>query len=459
MSTSINTFFAVSSATGCNSERMARAAGFLLLLGATRVGAEPAVSDPQLRASLDRRTVLRAALERNPAVQASEQRARATRASARAEGSLPSPEVMGQVWQVPFAHPAALDSQMIMIGVTQSIPAPGVLSAREQSMAAQANQEEATAAERARMIRREAGNAFADYTESSARHRIHRAHLDITRHLFDIAEARHATGGSLIDVTRTQVELSRMEADVVTDATLIESARAHLNALLAREPGLPLGPPAESDAVVAAWDVPTLIAKAHGARPEFKQVEAEREARAHAVTAAEREATWPSFSVGALYFPPTKVTPEHGYGVSASMSLPWLWGPASSRREAEREFLAAASTNVGAIRIPVDAEVVTAEAKSRSAAYRLQVLRDRTLPASRRSFEVAEAGFESGRTDLMTVLDARRSVVDVDQEIVMSRSDLDRALTDLEAAVGMEIPTRPLGPLDEKQLPGGFHAR
>ena len=453
---SSNKFFVVASATR---SPMAPAIGVLLLLGAARVGADPALSDTQLGAPLDRRTLVRAALERNPAVQVSEQRARAMRASARAEGSLPPPELMGQVWQVPFAHPAALDSQMIMVGVTQTIPAPGVLSAREQSTTAQANQEQAMAADRARMIRREAGNAFADYAESSARHRIHRAHLDITRHLFDVAEARHAAGGSLPDVTRSQVELSRMEANVVTDATLIESARAHLNALLAREPGLPLGPPVESEAVVAAWDVPTLIAKAHDARPEFKQVEAEREARAHAVRAAEREATWPSFSVGALYFPPTKVMPEHGYGVSASMSLPWLWGPSGSRREAEREFLAAASTNVGAVRIPVDAEVVTAEAKSRSAAYRLQVLRDKTLPAGRRSFEVAQSGFESGRTDLMTVLDARRSVVDVDQEIVMARSDLDRALTDLEAAVGTEIPTRPLDPLDEKQLPGGPHAR
>jgi outer membrane protein TolC len=459
MSHSISTFFVVASAPRSKSERLAGAVGVALLLAATRVGADSAVSDPRLGEPLDRRTVLRAALERNPAVQVSEQRARAMRASARAEGSLPSPEVMGQIWQVPFAHPAALDSQMIMVGVTQSIPAPGVLSEREQSMAAQANQEAAMAGDRARMIRREAGNAFADYTESSAKHRIHRAHLDITRHLFDVAEARHATGGSLIDVTRTQVELSRMEANVVTDATLIESARAHLNALLAREPGSPLGPPVESESVIASWDVPTLIAKAHGARPEFKQVEAEREARAHAVTAAEREASWPSFSVGALYFPPTKAMPEHGYGVSASMSLPWLWGPSGSRREAEREFLGAASMNVAAVRIPVDAEVVTAEARSRSAAYRLQVLRDRTLPASRRSFEVAQAGFESGRTDLMTVLDARRSVVDVDQEIVMARSDLDRALTDLEAAVGVEIPTRPLGPLDEKQLPGGPHAR
>src|SRR5262245_49333748 len=162
---SLSTFFVVASATR---SPMARAIGVLLLLGAARVGADPALSDTQLGAPLDRRTVVRAALERNPAVHVSEQRARAMRASARAEGSLPPPELMGQVWQVPFAHPAAFDSQMIMIGLTQSIPAPGVLSAREQSMAAQANQEEAAAADRARTIRREAGNAFVDYTESSA---------------------------------------------------------------------------------------------------------------------------------------------------------------------------------------------------------------------------------------------------------------------------------------------------
>jgi outer membrane protein TolC len=266
--------------------------------------------------------------------------------------------------------------------------------------------------------------------------------------LFDIAEARHAAGGSLTDVTKAEVELSRMEADVVTDATLIESARAHLNALLARDPAAALGPPAETEPMIAVWDVSALVAKAHAARPEFKQAQAEREAREYAVKAAEREATWPSFSVGALYFPATDAVPVQSYGATVSMSLPWVWGAARNRRDAEREFLRAASMNIGAARIPVDAEVVTTEAKARSAAYRLQVLRDRTLPASRRAFEVAQAGFESGRTDLMTVLDARRSVVDIESEIVIARSDLDHALTDLEAAVGMEIPTRPLEPLD-----------
>ncbi len=433
-----------------------------LALGARHAKAEPqalVTSDAQLQGPLDRRTVLRAALQRNPSVHVSEQRAQAMRLSAKAEGGLPSPEVMGQVWQVPLSHPTQLDAQMIMVGVTQSFPAPGVLSAREQSMAAQANQEEAMAGDRSRTILREAGHAYSDYQESSGKHRVHRGHLQITRHLFDVAEARHAGGGSLLDVTRAQVELSRVEADVVTDATLIESARFHLNALLARDPDAPLGPPVETEPMVPSWDVPTLLAKARVSRPEFKQALAEREAREYAVKAAEREATWPSFTAGALYFPPTTAMPFHGYGATLSMSLPWLWGAARDRKDAERELARAASTGVQAVRIPVDAEVVTAESKARSAAYRLQVLRDRTLPASRRSFDVAQAGFESGKTDLMTVLDARRTVVDVEHDIVMALSDLDHALTDLEAAVGSEIPLKPLNQFDEKLLNGGERAR
>jgi outer membrane protein TolC len=432
------------------------ALGFAALLLASAGRSDVAPSDAQLAGSLDRATVLRAALARNPGARVYEERARAMRTAARAEGGLPPPELMGQVWQVPFSRPAALDSQMIMIGVTQSFPAPGSLSARERAAEAEAGKEEAMAADRARMIVRDAGHAFASYEEASSKHRIDRAQLELARHLLDVARARHAGGGSLGDVARADVEVSRVEADLVTDATRVVSARSQLNALLDRAPEAPLGQPAEAEPMVPAPDVPTLLAKARATRPELKQVEAEREARRFAQKAAENEATWPSFSVGALYFPPTVAMPEHGYGASLSMSLPWLWGAARNRAQAERELVRAASTNVDATRIPLDAEVVVAEANARSAASRFQVLRDRALPASQRSLEVAQAGYESGRTDFMTVLDARRSVVDVENEIVMARATLAHALTDLEAAVGADIPLRPLA---DQATAGGSHAR
>jgi cobalt-zinc-cadmium efflux system outer membrane protein len=432
----------------------------LLLTPSDAKAEQPSVgpSDAQLGESVDRRTVLRAALARNPTVNVSKQRAEAMRAAAKAEGGLPSPELMGEVWQIPLSRPAAVDARMIMLGITQSFPAPGSLSAKEQAMAAQAKEEEAMAGEKARLVVRETGRAFADYLEFSTKHRIQRQQLEVAQRLVAVAGARHSGGGSLIDLTRAQVELSRVEADVVTDATLAEGAKSRINALLARDPRAPLGPPAETEPLVPALDLAALMSKARESRPELKQAETQREAREHAAKAAELEATWPSFGVGVRYFPPTVAMPNHGYGASVSMSLPWLWGAAGRRKDAEHEFLRAARTNVEAARIPVDAEVVACEASARSAASRFQILHDRALPATHRSFDVARSGFESGRTDLMTVLDARRAVVEVERGIAVARADLDRAMTELEAAVGAEISLQPLPALDEKASDGVLHA-
>ena len=414
--------------------------------------ARVAVTDARLQDAVDRRTIQRAAVERNPAVRVSEQRATAMKTMAKAEGGLPPPELMGQVWQVPFSRPTAFDSQMIMFGLTQSFPAPGVLAAKEQATAAQASEELAMASDKARMISREAGRAFSDYLESSQRYRLQRAQLEIARHLVAVAEARHASGGALIDLTRVHVELARIQADVLSDATLIKSAKARLNALLARDPGAPLGAPAQAEPMVPDSAPGALLAKALEVRPELKQAQAQAEAREQAARAADREATWPSFALGALYFPPTTAMPHHGYGASASVSLPWLWGASGRRSEAESQLARAARTNAEAARIPIGAEVVGSEATAQTAALKLQVLRERVLPASQRSFDVARAGFETGRIDLTAVLDARRAVFDVEREIIVARSDLDRALTDLEAAVGSEVPLRPLGKLDSGAL-------
>jgi len=412
----------------------------------TAAAAAGSALEAALSSPLDRRTLLRAVVARSPAVRASEQRAQAIRTDARAEGSFPSPEAMTQVWQVPLSKPYALDTQMIMIGVSQQFPSPGSRGAREQAMLAQAKGEEAMARERGRQVAREAGHAFADYSESSARHRLHRSQALVARHLVDVAEARHAAGGPLADAMRAEVELSRIEVDVLTDATRVESAKAHINALLARDPRAALGEAIETEPQVPSWDLTTLLAKARSTRPEGAAAQAEQEARTFLARAAEREATLPAFSLGAIYFPPTQANAYHGYGATASLSLPWLWGGAGDRRAAAQQYLEAANSGVAASRISIDSEVLSSATLAESAAHRLQMLRDRTLPAGRRAFDVTQAGYESGRTDLMTVLDAGRSVLEIEHDVLAARSSLDHALTDLDAAVGIDVPTRAIGP-------------
>jgi outer membrane protein TolC len=309
--------------------------------------------------------------------------------------------------------------------------------------------EEATAAERARQVAREAEHAFADYVEAAAGHRIHSAHQDVARRVLSVAQGRHTAGGALIDVAQAEVELARVQADLMTDGARMETARAKINALLGRSPSARLGLPAEGEPLVSAWTRDMTLAAARSSRPELRAAAAQQEAKRFEVRAAEREATWPSVSLGVSYFAPTTVVPFNGYGLNAGLSLPWMWSGERLRRDAQREYLTAAATEIEGARIQIDAEVVTAESNARAAALRLQVERERVLPATKRAFELAWGGYESGRTDLLTLLAARRAVVDAEHEVVMSRAALDHALAELDAAVGVPVPRRPLGPLAE----------
>jgi len=419
---------------------------FRLLAGAAPL----CVLAPQARAEnelrpVDRASLLAMAVRAHPAVRASEQRAAARALEAKSEGSLPAPEAMMQIWQVPIARPQAInEAQMVMFGVGQSFPAIGARAALERAGELEAAAERAMTADRARQIRREVDHAYADYVEATARHRIHLEHRLVATRTFDLARARHGVGGSLGDAAQAEVERARVESDVVTDATRIEAARRRINALLGRDALAPLGPPVDAEPETSAWDLRTAVDAAHASRPELRAAEAQRGARAEEARAAAKEAAIPSFSVAALYFAPTTPMPQHGYGVNASVTLPWLWGEAAGKRDARRQAAAAAGREAIAARIPIHAEVVNQEATVRAAGLRLLTLRDRALPASRRSFEVAWAGYEAGRTDVLTLLSTRRAVVDVETESIVARASLDHALADLEAAIGTELPRRKL---------------
>ncbi len=417
---------------------------------------EPPQSQAEAAKALDRAGVVEAAVRSHPAIRAAEQRAHATELAAHAEGRLPPPEAMVQVWQVPVTRPYAVDdAQMIMTGIEQTFPAPGARGALERAGRHVADAELAMARDRARLVRRDAEHAFADYVEATARHRIHVEHRGVAERMLSFARARHAGGGSLAEVAQTEVELARMESDVVTDRARIVGARARLNALLSRETNSTLAPAASPEPEIASWDLPTMIATARRSRPELEVARALQEARTEEGHAAAQEAKLPSFRVGALYFAPTNPSPQHGYGINASMSLPWLWGEGASRRDSKVEAATAARTEALAARIPIDAEVATAEASMRASALRLATLRDRALPASRRALDVAWAGYESSRSDIRALLEARRAVVDVESEIVAARASLDHALADLDAAIGVPAPRRPFVATDANDLERG----
>jgi len=403
---------------------------------ASALAETPGITDADLAHGIGRASVVRAVLARSPRLKAQADRVSAMRSMSTAEGRLPDPEVMFQIWQVPFERPVSFsDAQMIMGGIIQSFPAPGSLSARAAARNHAANAEEAMLADKARDVVRDAEHAYVDLAEATARHHTHVEHRDVVDKIVRVVEARQAAGATLDDVTQ-----ARLDADIATEAAAMERGKTHVNALLARALDAPLGPVEASEPMTIAVTPEALIAMAERARPDLRAADARVSAESSLLESARREATLPSFSVGAYYFAPTTLMPFNGYGISASMTLPWVWGGGAHKREAAEALGQAAAHDVDEARLEIGVDVGTAAASARAAAERLRVLRRRALPAAQRALDVAFASYRSGGGGLLGVLRAQQAVVDIEMELVMARALLDHALVDLDWAVGAPLP-------------------
>jgi cobalt-zinc-cadmium efflux system outer membrane protein len=399
-----------------------------------------AVDEARLEQPLDLAALEAAAIARQPSLLAAAHRARALVERARAEGRLPPPELMAEIWQVPFARPYALDrAGMIMFSLRQQLPAAGTLDRQAEAMGQEAQAEIAKAGAEARALVRDVDRAFADYAESTARHAAHEAHRAIVEQMVAAAGARYPAGGPLGDVTRSELERARTDAEIQRERGMLDAASAKLNGLLARPMAAPLGP--------ARWTEPRTVAltperaaelSASGS-PEVKAAEhMERAARA-AAEAADREATVPMFSVSLDTFLPVNNMPA-GYGASFAMSLPWIWGAASARaKSAEQKALAERAALAG-VRLRTRTDAAVALAAVRAAERRYLTLRDSVVPAAHRAVDASRAGYAAGRADLLMWLDSARMAREVEIDLAMAHGDLDRALADLDLSAGAHVP-------------------
>jgi outer membrane protein TolC len=400
--------------------------------------------DRALERPLRLRTLEALVLRRHPRLVAAAHRVRALAERAHAEGSLPAPELMAEIWQIPFTKPYALDKAgMMMFAVKQTIPAPGSLDRMAEARALEVQAEAAKVAGEARGLVREVDRAFADYLEATARHAAHEAHRAVVDEMVAVARIRFTTGAGLSDIARAELERARTDADLVREHGMTEQAQARLNGLLSRAADAPLGPP-EPDAPQSVALSPTeVVERANARSPDITAAACMEQSAEALALAADREARMPEFSVGVLTFLPVDNTPA-GYGASFSMSLPWLWGPGSSRLASAEFRVRAERASVETMRLRVHTDAALALATVRAAERRYLVLRDIAAPAASRAVEATRAGYASGGTELFAWLDAARSSLDVEMELATARADLERALADLDYATGDRAPRTPL---------------
>jgi cobalt-zinc-cadmium efflux system outer membrane protein len=397
-----------------------------------------------LTAPLERDVVVAAAVARSPALAVMAHRARALVHAGRAEGSLRPAELGFEAWNLPLARPYALgEADMYMVELRQGFPAAGSLDARARAMAEDAQAMVAELSTEERIVVERAAKAFADHVQAFAEQRLQERQLALLSRMGQAVRARYTTGGAgLADSARIDVEVAKTQRALARVAGDIARSRATLNAVLRRPPGAPLGAPREVPPETVRLTVEELIARAEANRGATLAADARARAAGARREAAEAEARVPEFMVGLGYWQDPTMRP--GVGVTASMSLPWLWGPGRDRvRQAEEEEAAERAERA---RAGQDArgEVSEAHARLKALEAELSVIRRQVLPATQRSMEALTAAFTTGNASLLDWVDVARSLLDLELEVIVLHGDLQRGIAELERAVSTALPRTPL---------------
>ncbi|HEY6079548.1 MAG TPA: TolC family protein [Polyangiaceae bacterium] len=349
-----------------------------------------------------------------PEARAANRAAEAAQQESEAEGELPPPELMLELWGVPVKEPYAIDrANMIRIAVEQELTAPGQRSSLRRAASLRGEAMRADGAVRSRALALRLAHARLDQHGALNSHRVHLVHLQVSERTLTLARARHAAGGSLQDVTMAEVETARARALVVADEQRALTSQLLAEALRG------------AGALEPTRERPELVALRKARDAELAQADAERTRNG-----------WFAPRIGASYFPPSGGMDEHSFGVSLGMKLPWLWGRRSGSEHAAAGRAHAMSEELVAKQRDIELEVVEARGAVNAARSSLTVLREQVLPATTRARELAQAAYASGQGRLEQLLQAEAQQVDTEMQIVELETELAHRSADLDFALG-----------------------
>lgn len=325
------------------------------------------------------------------------------------------------------------------IDVSQKIPWPGTLDARESA----ARYEEIAArrdTDAARLLlTMQAKSAFAEWCYVDSALDIHQATRNLLDDLIATAQTRYAAGrASKQDVLQAEVERADLAGHLLSLRRQQATAQARINALLNRLPEAPLPAVAPTSPKTEPPTLASLQDTALARHPELARLEAEISAGASRVTLAEKS-FYPSFQVGAGYnslWDPVDKRPI----LSLSINVPFDRG---KRRSALDEALAEkrrAEFSLTERRAALLAELATARAATIEARNSVALYEDELLPLAAEYLEAAIADYQSGAGSFLNVVTAERRKLDTELDLARTRADYVRRLAELELWAG--------GPLD-----------
>ncbi|KAB2887180.1 MAG: TolC family protein, partial [Burkholderiaceae bacterium] len=263
--------------------------------------------------------------------------------------------------------------------------------------------------------------------------------LDLMTRLEKVAQVRYSSGlAAQQDVIRAQVEQTNIRNELVALENERRQLQARMNALLARPAGALLAEPERLRPlpVPAKLDFVALEDRVRARNPQLFTEEARIKAAEKSRDLAYKN-RYPDFTIGVSPIQYRNSVREWELMVELNIPL-----QQSSRRAQEREseaMLSAARARREAAANQVLAEL-SESLSGLDAARRTETLTATSLlPQAELTFQAALAGYETGKVDFATLLDAQRQIRQAKQILIKAQAEAQARLAEIERLLGDEL--------------------
>lgn len=404
----------------------------------------PAVATQDQKVQLD--ALVKDALANNPDLQAAEARWRMTEHKVIPAGSLDDPRLSFAMSNYPIDSFSGDDTPMTgkEIQLSQKLPYPGKLAAREEVAGQQALWYRDVYQDARLQLVQQVKDAW--YRLYFQQHAIDltRENIDILNDVIRLTETRYEVGTGLQqDVLKAQVERSKLQDKLFNLDQQRTSIVAELNRLLNRPADTPLTPCKSLSATLVETGLPKLLNLARSHRPLFSAYEAMVD-RYRAQRKLAKLDYYPDFNLFAGYRQREDIPGDPADGadfVSAgvSINLP-LWQ--GKRREAVAEADSALRMARGQLvdfGNRVDFTISDQFAQLKKNRDLVALFKTGIIPQAEQTFEASLAAYRVGDTDFLNLLDSLLTLYRYRIDYHRALSDHERSVARLEAAVGVEL--------------------
>lgn len=263
--------------------------------------------------------------------------------------------------------------------------------------------------------------------------------LDLMARLEKVVQVRYAGGLSpQQDVIRAQVEQTGMKNELIALENERRQLQARMNALLARPAASPLAEPDRLRPLPApvTLDVAAIQDRVRARNPQLFTEEARIKSAEKSRELAYKN-RYPDFTFGVSPIQYQNSVKEWELMVELNIPL-----QQASRRSQEREseaMLSAARARKEAASNQVLAELAE-NLSGIEAARRTETLTATSLlPQAELTFQAALAGYETGKVDFATLLDAQRQIRQARQNRIKAQAEAQVRLAEIERLLGEDL--------------------